>query len=628
MRYLLAAALLFSPSLAIAQQAAAPAPALHTPAPTLRTATQIVIVDVTVEDRKGKPIRGLTASDFVLTEEKHPQTVRHFEEHSNLVAAKPGPEMPPMPPGTFTNYTSVPPSGALNILLLDSLNTPMKDQSFVRQQLGEFVKHAQPGARIAIFGLSSRLFLLQGFSSDPETLKNAVQHKLIPRASALLDDPAGTGAPTTMSDTLSDMGLEVSSNLTQFEAETTAFQTQLRLQYTLDAFNTLAHYLSSFPGRKNLIWFSGAFPINILPDANLDNPFSVMEENDPQFRETTNLLAKSQVAVYPVDARGLMTNPMFEASQSGSSFARNPSAMMNKTMRFEQNQMDEHLTMDQLAEDTGGKAFYNNNDLSSAVANAIESGSNYYTLIYTPTDKDWNGNYRSIHVSLAPNLTAANYRLNYRHGYYADDPNRPMKKKNSAESATTTAAQVASTTSGETYARAAMAHGAPTPEDILFKVRVLPASTSTEETLAPNNQTDPLKPLKGPYRRMMIDYAAPGGEFNLTATPEGHHTGAVEFSTLLYDNDGRLLNATGTTVKLNMTPETYARFRKGVAGHLEISVPVKGESFLRIGIRDVSSNHIGVVEVPASAVAKLPPATPPPPATAPAAAPPTAPAKP
>jgi hypothetical protein len=111
-----------------------------------------------------------------------------------------------MPPGTFSDYTPVPPKGALNVLLIDSINTPMADQAYVRSQLQQYVKKAMPGTRIAIFGLSRKLFMLQGFNSDPQVLKNAVEHKLLARVSSLLDDPAGAGntldAPSDITVTL------------------------------------------------------------------------------------------------------------------------------------------------------------------------------------------------------------------------------------------------------------------------------------------------------------------------------------------------------------------------------------------------------------------------------------------
>lgn len=571
---------------------------------TLRTGTQLVIVDVTVEDKNGHPVHGLKREDFTLAESKQPQVVPHFEEHSSQEKLQAGPELPPMPPGTFSNYTPVPPSGALNILLLDMLNTPMADQSYVRNQLQQYVKKARPGTRIAIFGLSTRLFLLQGFSSDPQVLKNAVEHKLIPRGSSLLNDSTGNTTESA-SDIASSMtgsdpsGMGIASALSQFETNQRAFQTQLRIQYTLDAFNDLAHYLSAFPGRKNLIWFSGSFPLDFLPDPTLESSFSIMEDNDPEFRETTNLLSRAQVAVYPVDARGLMTDLTFSATNGKSDPFGKGSAALSQA------QISEHMTMSQLAEDTGGTAFYNTNDLASAVESAIESGSNYYTLVYTPSNRNWNGNYRDIRVTLNGSLQAAGYRLTYRHGYYADAENNTRM---GSAMAVTTAGSIASTNNGDTYARAAMAHGAPTPQDILFKVRVLPIGTMPEPTLASANQDDPSHPLKPPFRRFAIDLAAVADAFRLTLNQDGSRTGAIEFNVLLYDNDGQLLNATGRTIQLNLTPEVYKRFLTGFNAHLEISVPVKGgDNFLRIGIHDIPSNRFGVVEIPIASVARLTP---------------------
>ena len=591
------------------------------PVPTIRTGTQLVILDVVVQDRNGNPVHGLSRSDFTVLEQKHPQTVRNFEEHTTANPPKPGPTLPPMPPGTFTDYTPTPPSGTLNILLLDALNTPMSDQAYVRYQLQQYVKKAQPGTRVAIFGLSHRLFMLQGFTSDPSTLRDVVEHKLIPRGSPLLDDPAGSGVDTEqLSDLTADMGpsmAQVTSNLQQFEAETQAFQTQLRIQYTLAAFNVLAHYLSAFPGRKNLIWFSGSFPVDILPDPTLDNAFSVMEQNDEQFRETTNLLARAQVAVYPVDARGLMTAPMYSAANSGHSYARNPQAFGAAQAKFAQSQAQEHMTMEQLAEDTGGHAFFNTNDLASAVTKAIDAGSNFYTLTYTPTDRNWKGEYRDIRISLSPALEAAKYKLSYRHGYYADDPEKPRTPL----AATTTTGAVESAAHGNTYAQAAMSHGAPTPQELLFKVRILPAATGTEATLPEGNTTDPLHPLKPPFKRFAVDFAALTSGIQLNDAPQGRHTGGIEFSAFLFDPDGRLLNATGRTVSLDLSPATYKQFQHGVASmHLEIGAPLKGESYLRVGVHDTVSNRFGVVEIPLSSVARLPPppSRPAPPAGTPA----------
>ncbi|HXS11180.1 MAG TPA: VWA domain-containing protein [Acidobacteriaceae bacterium] len=592
------------------------------PAETLHAGTQLVIVDVVVQDRSGHPIHGLTRDNFTLTEQKKPQAIRHFEEHSATSDKKPGPPMPPMPPGVFTNYTPVAPDSTLNVLLIDALNTPMTDQAFVRQQLLDYIKHEKPGTDVAIFGLTNRLVMLQGFSADPAVLRAAVAH-LNSKASSLLDDPVGSGSgPEKLSDAMQDDALsggaaaaevaQVVASLQQFEAEQQAFQTKMRTQYTLDAFNALAHYLANFPGRKNLIWFSGSFPLQIEPDPTLNDPFAVMADSNEEFRETTNLLTLAQTAVYPVDARGLMTAPMFSAANSGSKYARNPSAFSNDLMKFNQSQAQEHTTMEQMASDTGGHAFYNTNGLASAVEKAIEAGSNYYTLTYTPTDHNWNGSYRNIHVELAGNAAAQGLKLEYRHGFYADDPQQPPKLKRGElpARATPTAPGPAALAdhAAEAYSHAAVSRGAPAPQDILFKVRVVPLTGKNDDTLAPGNLANPNGKMKAPYRTFAVDYVALPGDFSVVPQKDGRRTGEIEFSTFIYDADGNLLNISNRKAFLNLDPATYKQFISSpVRLQLMVSAPVKQESFMRLIIHDLPSNHYGVVEIPTAEVGHLPP---------------------
>jgi VWFA-related protein len=603
----------------------------------IHVSSKLIVVDVIVQDKSGKPIHGLKPEDFRLSENKSPQPLRHFEEHSTADAPPPaGPKLPPLPPGIFTDYTPTPPSGTLNILLLDALNTPTKDQSYVRDQLQQYVKNAPAGTRIAIFGLANRLILLQGFSSDPQTLKDAVDHKLIPRGSNLLDDPSGNGVDQLQGSDLSQTAgttptdaegaiVQEAANLQQFEAETQALETQLRVQYTLDAFNTLGHYLSTFPGRKNLIWFSASFPINILPDPSLQNSFVTVNLNQAEYKETVNLLSKAQVALYPIDARGLVTPPAYNAASGGRQFARNPGAFAAQNQKFNTAQATEHSTMENVAEDTGGKAAYNTNGIAQAVANAVNSGSNYYTLSYSPSDKREDGAYRTIKVDLVGAQAGQNLQLSYRRGYYADDADHRK-----TETAAANAAPANGASANAAYQRAAMSRGAPTPQDLLFKVRVLPTTSRTETTLAPSNNLDKSIPATGPFRRYAVDYVALPNEFTLTPQPDGKHTGKMQFMVYVFNTDGLLLNATGQTIDLDLSPESYQRFEKGVIkDHIEISVPVtRDDMFLRVGIEDVASNKFGVVEMPVGPLSRLTPLDAQTPPSTPAAAPSKSPASP
>jgi VWFA-related protein len=597
-------------------------PASNESAATIHTNADLVVVDVVATDAQQDPVHHLAASDFTILEDGKPQTVKVFEEH----AAAPAVQLPPLPkldPGSFTNYSPAPANGALNILLFDKLNTPMNAQSVVRDQVLKFLKEIQPGTRVAIFTLTTRLSLLQGFISNPELLRALVEGKKgNPGGSPLMTDQMRgdqPGADDTMMDAANDAlgndpdAATILANLQQFEAEEQSFQIQLRQRYTLDAMNQLARYMSMLPGRKNLIWFSGSFPINILPDSDLQNPFAVVASAEDEFKETVDLLTRSQVAVYPIDARGLMTAPMLDASQNGSTMTRTPNGFAKANTKFLQNTSDEHGTMNQMAEATGGKSFVNTNGLKEAVEKAIETGSNYYTVAYTPTNRDWNGNYRKIQVKLdRPGVSLA-----YRRGYFANDPNKPAHR-NQPGGAAPDATQYSAL-------RSAMMRGGPDPTELVFLADVRPTSADFESSLAPGNQA--VKKTSGPYRRYDINFITNPSEVNCPSTPDGVHHCSLDFLTFVYDSDGTLLNMQTNAVNVGFSDADYASLMKRrLSFRQQISVPAKGEYYLRLGMRDRATDNVGAVELPVVAVAKLAPASAPATSSTPGPAPSSAPA--
>jgi VWFA-related protein len=595
----------FSAAIALAQSG--PPEQGSTPAETLHTRTELVIVDVVVQDRDGHAVPGLTRDNFALTEQKKPQTIRNFEEHS-AAAQKPRPALSPMPPGMFTDYTPVAPDGTLNVLLIDTLNTPMADQNYLRKQLLGFVNNEQPGRQIAVFVLTSRVFMLQGFTSDPAILRTALENKLIAHGSPLLNDQVGGGTgPESLAQSAAESPGETDAAmialLAQVDNDMKMLQAKSRAETTLDAFNSIGHYLSNFPGRKNVLWFSGSFPLSIAPDPTVNNDFSAMENSNEELRETTNLLTRAQVAVYPIDARGLMIAPALQVSDSSGAISSR-TALAQSLYLFNESQIAEHATMEKMASDTGGRAFFNTNGLSAATAEALDAGSNYYTLAYTPADHNWNGHYREIKVKLTGSPANEILRLSYRHGYYAGDPSHPATH---AELATQS---VPSGTLAdhpkEAYTHAAISHGAPAPEDILFKVQAVPLTGKDEDTVEVGNRADPAK-MKAPYRAYAVDYLALPTEFEMTLGSDGRHKGAIEFTTYVFDAAGNVLNVADKMVPLDLSSETYKRFMSTpVRLHLLVSAPAKQESYMRILIRDVPNNRYGVVEIPTAEVRHLP----------------------
>lgn len=597
-RWLLIALPLSFTALAWGQEPASPAPATQSAMTTLHTGTKLVVVDVVVRDKSGHPVHGLTREDFVLSEGGKQQTLKSFEEYAAPPVPPVAPKMPALPPGLFTNFTPVPDKGPLNVLLIDGMNTPLAQQTYLRQQLLQYVQHIPPGTRVAIFGLADHLYMLQGFTDDPAVLRAALAGVKSGHRSPLRND-SNTDSAAQM-DSMTDPfgsapGALPASAVQSFIDGITVLQQSISVSKTIQAFTTLGRWLGNFPGRKNVIWFSGAFPLG-------GDLGQIPSEDSDIFLNMTNTLTRAQVSVYPVDPNGVQTNSAFNADgvnpSQGAQFSQRSSS-------FYSNEAATHNTMQAFASDTGGEPLYGRNDLVLAVTEAIQDGANYYTLSYTPSENKTGGEWRSIHIELAKADNFKGVQLSYRRGYFADNLKVPAHKTGTAE---VSEDPNGSSVESNRYSRTAMLHGAPPPQDIPFTTRILPASKSLDQTLAPGNSPDPQDPIAPPYRRYDVDCAAAARYFTLAVGPDGHHKGSIQAAVYLYDARGKLLNAASRTVTLDLTAEAYAQFqRTGFAEHLEISAPAKGEVFFRVGIEERTTGRIGAVEVASSAVDHLPP---------------------
>lgn len=252
-----------------AQSPSAAAPSVPSPqSSVLHANANLVQVDVVVTERD-KAVHGLDRQRFHIFEDGHEQAIAAFDEHQPSDTAALPVKPAPLPPHVFTNRPVYPEASAVNVLLLDGLNTPTADQLEVRQQMIEYLGKVSPGTSLAIFTLSSRLRLAEGFTTDVARLVKALKStKNGAQQSVIL----GSDTPTTLSaapDEMATLGANAGAmdssqmqsfiaSMQQFAADTDAFQTDIRVRMTLDAMEDLARYLNAIPGRKNLIWFSGS----------------------------------------------------------------------------------------------------------------------------------------------------------------------------------------------------------------------------------------------------------------------------------------------------------------------------------------------------------------------------------
>jgi hypothetical protein len=374
------------------------------------------------------------------------------------------------------------------------------------------------------------------------------------------------------------------------EAGQSAERDRVRVITTLNAMNQLARYLSGMPGRKNLIWLSGSFPMNFLPTLRVRNSFVTADSVQAEVRETTNLFLRSQVAVYPVDAKRLQTTPLSDVSSS--KYVYGSSGVMGDVDTFVSQNFDDHNTMRLLAQSTGGTAFVDTNNLRGAMDNAIDNGASYYTLVYTPTNKSQDAKYRKIVVHLAQ----SNYTVTHRDGYYAEPPVSSSASANKGVKPDKNA--VADSM------HQAMQRGVPSPTQIIFKALFVadpkPSSKPAEgNVLAPKS--------KPPYRLITVAYAANPGDVSMPARDDGLRHVDLDFVTLVYDRDGQLFNQQTNRVDVFARPEAVQDFaREGVRYQQRIAVPVKGEYYLRSGIHDLIGDKIGTIEVPVASITAEP----------------------
>jgi VWFA-related protein len=579
---------------------------LNASEPTFQSKVHVVVVDIAVTDKNHQPVSGLKRDDFQVFEEGKPQTIASFEEHKSVPPSNAEQSLfaAPLAPNFFTNYPLNKPVDSVNVLLLDALNTPLGDQSNVREQMVSYLKGLHPGQRLAIFTLGSRMRMVEGFTADPAALLAALNNKkfggglqVSPMLRSDVEDSADQQALNNMA--VSTGGGESAqlqesiAAMRQFLNSEKDFQNDVRSETTLDALQELARYLSGFPGRKNVLWFSGSFPA--LDHHHVDND-PLLEVMRKKIRQTMNLLAAAQAALYPITAHGLETDSLYNASdlnapdQTGSAAEQGmpnqglATNAQNKSLHNDQNtRILQHTTMDDLAINTGGRAFYNTNGLAEAMNDVITNGTHYYSISYASTDKRTDGRYRPIEVK----SSTGHYELAYRRGYYADD----------AKSSQQEGAQA-----NQDPLFALMKRGVPDATQILYQVHVLPKDAQPSEHSL--NAGDNAK-FQGPAIRYGVDFNVAAKDLNLVATQDGTHHGSLEVSLLVYDHDGKALNWMARRIELSYAPDRFAAVQQsGIPFHLEIDAP-KGDIYLCTGIYEGSSNKTGTLEIPLSEVKPL-----------------------
>jgi VWFA-related protein len=564
-----------APAVAQAQQ-----PAYET-STVLKVKSRLVVVDVVARDGKGVAITDLKQEDFTVLEDGKEQKLRifSFQHPDDSVAAAP-PQAPANGMNVVDNLPHFQAGRALNVVLLDALNTSRLNQVSMRQAMIKFLETLPANEPIAVYLLSDRIHLLQDFTTDPAVLKNVVRSFKGSNSPLLTVSADGSPIAPVLPGVAQSLPPQMAAQIKEFQDQMTVDATDQRVQATLAALNTLSRTLSGYPGRKNLIWLSETFPFDVMLTS-ISGRSSLNSRNySPAIARTGNMLSDSQVAIYPLDARGLAGTGIFnvanEVNQNGATLRGSMGSQMD---RESDDRMAAHGTMNDLADRTGGRAFYNRNDLDGALRDSITDGSTYYTLGYYPENKDWNGGFRNIQVK----LKRGGVKLRYRIGYFAVDT-AAFAKLNPKQQ--------------DQEFDDALSLNVPISTALPFQALVMPPSAKTQN-------------------KMIVNYHVDPHALSFEASNDGLQAVNMECAVRVFPKKNLDKPIATEAQKMGgaLNADSYAKIMKGFFPCRDQLALQPGDYLLRLGVRDNVTGLIGTANasltIPADSSSANPPTTPP-----------------
>jgi VWFA-related protein len=574
------------------QSSPPPPPPQQSTHPPLRVVRQMIQVDVVAKDRNGKPVTGLKQSDFKLYDEGKLENIAWFSMETKESRSQET-QLRELPPNSYTNMIEQKAgvAGNVTIILLDYENTRQQDVIFARNQLVKLLHQMQPNDRVALYALAGRLYVLHDFTSDMASLLRAIDHYWTPDsvdASYENRRPVfGSATTDQANDAFINLGNQRFSDFAAIN----------RVQSTTIAFEGIAEHVMRIPGRKNLIWISSAFPIGIGLDKEVINSADTALQADASpvgipssaytlsnnvgkgpnsggeglYVQETRLFSQevdrairalggANIAIYPVDARGLIGAWGDSDPTSRDSHPTGPTTFQAQGYRSElfANSFD---TMNTLAERTGGTAYYNTNDIGGSISKAMDDARVSYMIAYYPDHDDWKGKFHRLRVT----TTRPGVTLHYRSGYFAQPPDYVENLKTSQVWKTALSSPLDATGVG--------------------------VSVHVEPKVALEART------------MVMEVVV--NEADLSLGHEGDRTtGRLEVVLAQYDKEGVPVASETSEVKMDLTRETYSKARKEGL-HFGRILPISAKAAeVRVFVRDTKSNAIGSVSLPVDLVFK------------------------
>jgi len=548
-------------------QATRPSPTPPDDNDIVKISTNLIQIDVSVTDAKGKVITDLRPEEIEIYENGQKQEITNF---SFISAARTITEKP-----KTTGKTDIPvPVASLRpenvrrtfALVVDDLSLSFESASLTRRALRKFVdEHMQSGDLVAIIRTGAGIGALQQFTSDKRILYAAIEKvkwnaQGTGRATAFA--PIDQGSPedafeAALDDAAADTEIESSGSGQSLND----FRSMVFATGTLGALKYIVTGMSELPGRKSVILFSDGFQM-------FETDENGNQEKGPVFdflQQLIDFANRASVVFYTIDARGLQTLGITAVDNISNT---SPDAM-NSARRSRSDEL--HDTQDSLiflAEETGGIAIINNNDLSGGVRKILDDQS-YYLVAYQPDADTFDPKTRKYN-DLEVKILRKGATVRYRSGFF-NVADRPVEK------AATTLSPVAQL------------------ETALVSPFAVSGINLRLNALFGNDQKN------GSFVRSLLHIDA--RDLKFTDEKDGTKKLSFDVMAMSFGDNGNVVDQLTKSYALNLKNDSYQKIlTDGFVYQFAFPVKKPGAYQYRVALRDSQGNKVGsasqFIEVP------------------------------
>jgi VWFA-related protein len=506
----------------------------------LKEATHLVHVSVIVTDKSGHPVTDLTQNDFVVKDRGHVQKIGLFSRDAANAASQTRQVLPRNIFSDQPQYNGGSPNG-VTIVLLDNLNsisgsgpTPYEDTpswledhalAAARQHLLVFLKEMDPNQRVAIYGLTNSVHVLCDFTCTRDQLVAVVsKYDATGMTQRETTEPGNVHPPNAPRGF--EAGMDASAQVMA------AMNNERRAEITMAALTAIAAHVADIPGRKNLLWITSNLPFS--------------------GQAIASILSRANIVAYPLDARGLLPRAPQEnltgvADEDAYAKGENgPPAMSQQPIGIP--------TMERMADDTGGRAFVNTNDLTAAIRSVVEESAVTYTVGFYVDASSLDGKFHELKVQVTrPGLT-----VRYPKGYFAfkDEPATNNERQ----------------------------------ENFLAAIRN-PLDSAAIPLL--------VRAVRVDQPPDTVQIAGSVGLKNIQMGDEnGVRTGTVDLYIIAQDDAGNVLGQGSSHLRLKLTEQQYQDYLKsGITFRDQLQLK-KQTAVVRVVVQDPATSEVGSVIIP------------------------------